>query len=83
METSSPTKEKWIISQVWRHILFLNYRVDPNELKEGLPRGLELDTYDGAAYLSVVPFRMEGIRFPWSPTLPFSSLWELNLRTYV
>lgn len=33
--------------------------------------------------LSVVPFRMTGIRFPWTPILPFSHMWELNLRTYV
>ncbi len=83
MIRSESQNQKWVISQVWRHILFLNYRVDPSAIRGNLPSGLELDIYEGAAYLSVVPFRMEGIRFPWSPTLPFSSLWELNLRTYV
>ena len=41
------------------------------------------DTINGKAYVSIVPFHMSGIRFPFTPTLPFSSLWELNLRTYV
>lgn len=73
----------WIIAQTWRHVVFLNYKVDPKWFEGRLPRGVELDTYQGHAYLSVVPFRMEGIRFRFGPVLPFSSLWELNLRTYV
>jgi hypothetical protein len=39
--------------------------------------------YDGSAWLSIVPFRMSHIRFRFTPVIPFVSLWELNLRTYV
>lgn len=76
-------KFDWIIAQTWLHTIFLNYKVDPKFFEGRLPEGIELDTYNGSAYLTVVPFRMEGIRFPFTPPLPFSSLWELNLRTYV
>ena len=48
-----------------------------------LPKGLEVDTFEGEAFLSIVPFTMENVRFRFLPPLPFSSLWELNLRTYV
>ncbi len=75
--------DNWVISQTWKHILFLNFKVAPEEIRKRLPTCLSLDTYQGDAFLSVVPFRMEGIRFPYTPVLPFSSLWELNLRTYV
>jgi len=73
----------WIIKQVWRDILFLNYPVPPELISPTLPKGLELDTYNGLAYLSIVPFRMEGIQFRYGSPVPFSNLWELNLRTYV
>lgn len=75
--------QKWVISQQWHDVLFLNYRAEADLLKEVLPSHLELDTFRAQAYVSVVPFRMSGIRFPFTPSLPFSSLWELNLRTYV
>ncbi len=74
---------KWIIAQKWSHVLFLNYEVEPQIIQETLPEGLEVDTFEGKAYLSIVPFYMSHVRFPYTPALPFSSLWELNLRTYV
>ena len=81
MDISS--SNKWVISQVWRDVLFLNYQVEGDLIKKALPSSLELDTFQGQAYVSVVPFRMEGIRFPFTPKLPYSRMWELNLRTYV
>lgn len=49
-----------------------------------LPPGLELDTWDGKAYLGIVPFTVRGSRPPFLPAIPFaSSFHELNLRTYV
>jgi uncharacterized protein YqjF (DUF2071 family) len=48
-----------------------------------LPGQLSLDLYEEKAYISIVPFFMSGIRFPFLPSLPFTSLWELNIRTYV
>lgn len=73
----------WIISQVWSDLIFINYRVDKNLIQSRLPKGLEVDTYEGDAFLSIVPFKMSKVRFPFTPYLPYSSLWELNIRTYV
>lgn len=78
-----PVPKKWAISQYWRDVLFLNYKIDPALIQDRLPTPLEVDTFKGSAYLSIVPFRMSDIRFPWTPILPFSDLWEINLRTYV
>jgi uncharacterized protein YqjF (DUF2071 family) len=48
-----------------------------------LPNDLEVDTFDGSAWLSLVIFRLR-VRPRWLPFLPgVSSLTEVNLRTYV
>lgn len=83
MDVQNTKNKNWIISQEWKDVLFLNYKCDQELLSQAIPDCLDLDTYSGQAYISVVPFRMEGIRFPFSPRLPFSHMWELNLRTYV
>lgn len=75
-------KESWVIKQTWKDVLFIHYRVPPEKIKHLLP--FDLDLYDNQAVLSVVPFYMSGIRFPFLPSIPsMSNLWELNIRTYV
>ena len=76
-------KSKWVISQKWEHLVFLNYFTEPENVKKFLPKGIDLDLFEGKAYLTIVPFRMSRVRFPWTPYIPFSGLWELNIRTYV
>ena len=73
---------KWIMEQNWNHVLFLHWRVDADSIRSHVP--FELDLFEGKAVISIVPFQMSRIRFPALPVFPFiSSLWELNLRTYV
>lgn len=49
-----------------------------------LPPELPLDTFDGMAWIGVVPFWMSGIRRRGLPSIPgLSSFPELNVRTYV
>ncbi len=74
--------KKWVVSQEWHDVLFIHYEVPSDFLQELTP--FPLDLYQGKAIVSVVPFQMKGIRFPCLPSVPgLSSLWELNLRTYV
>ena len=74
--------ESWIISQEWHDVLFMHYQVSAESLALHCP--FELDLYQGSAIVSIVPFRMKKIRFPYLPAIPgLSDLWELNLRTYV
>lgn len=70
-----------VMSMAWRDLAFLHWRVDPSSLATHLPRGLTLDTFDGAAWLGVVPFRMANVRPRGSPFA--RDFLELNLRTYV
>jgi uncharacterized protein YqjF (DUF2071 family) len=70
-----------LLSMRWRDLLFAHWPVDPETIERALPEGLSVDTYDGDAYLGVVPFVMADIRPRGSPVgLSFA---ELNLRTYV
>lgn len=67
----------------WRHLLFENYPVDPEVMDAHLPNGLDPDTYDGSAWLSVVPFTNVEVRPKGLPKQLGIPLPELNLRTYV
>lgn len=70
-----------LLEMTWRDALFCHWPVAPGTVGERLPEGLEVATYDGDAYLGIVPFVMEDIRPRGLPVgLSFP---ELNLRTYV
>lgn len=72
------------MEQTWHDLLFAHAPVDARRLRALVPAALELDTFDGAAWAAVVPFRMSGIRARGLPILPGASAFaELNLRTYV
>ena len=69
--------------QTWRHLLFLHWTVPADELRP-LLTGLELDTFEGQAYVGLVPFTMTGVRPLGAPTVPpLSNFHETNVRTYV
>ncbi len=74
----------WIMAMEWRDLLFAHWPVSVAALRDHIPRALTIDTFDGNAWLGVVPFRMTGVRPRMIPALPwFSAFVELNLRTYV
>lgn len=73
-----------LVHQTWGKLLFLHWPVPPELLRPFIPEGLEIDTFDGAAWLAVIPFTMWGIRPRFLPALPaVSRAHELNVRTYV
>ncbi|MGB2266477.1 MAG: YqjF family protein [Akkermansiaceae bacterium] len=73
-----------VMKQVWSHLLFLHWQMDPAIIQETLPQGLTVDTHEDNAYLGIVPFFMEDVRPSYCPALPgISWFQELNLRTYV
>jgi uncharacterized protein YqjF (DUF2071 family) len=70
--------------QRWNHLLFAHWAVDARMVQATLPDGLTVDTFNGVAYLGIVPFFMERVRPAWLPPLPgISWFLELNVRTYV
>lgn len=74
----------WVLFQSWRSLLFAHWPVAPDTLRPLLPDTMELDLHDGAAWLTIAPFMIEGFRLRGLPALPVLSTFpELNLRTYV
>ncbi|MRG93977.1 DUF2071 domain-containing protein [Polyangium spumosum] len=70
--------------QRWRSLLFLHWEVPAAALARLLPSELTVDTYEGKAWVGVVPFTMRDVAPRWSPSVPgISHFHELNVRTYV
>lgn len=68
----------------WHDLLFIHYPVAADRLRALVPSPLEVETFDGQAWLGVVPFRMTGVKPRAFPPLPWLSAFaELNVRTYV
>jgi uncharacterized protein len=71
------------LSAEWRNLINLTYRVPAEVLQPHLPKGVELDLYEGQAHLSLVAFdfantKVKGIKIPFHVNFP-----EINLRFYV
>jgi uncharacterized protein YqjF (DUF2071 family) len=74
----------WIMTQRWNDLLFAHWPVPAAEITHLLPAHLTVDTFDGSAWVGVVPFWMDQIRLRGLPPIPGASRFpELNLRTYV
>jgi hypothetical protein len=70
--------------QRWDDLLFLHWSFAPSVIQSTLPRGLTADTFEGKAFVGIVPFFMRGVRPAFCPRLPgISDFLELNVRTYV
>jgi len=78
-----PPDGPWVIAQTWQDLLFAHWPVSPEALRPHIPPRLHLDTFDGDAWIGIVPFDLShlaprgaagrlGLAFP-----------ELNVRTYV
>jgi len=78
-----PTRAQ-VMHQRWESLLFLHWRWDAAEIQHTLPPGLFVDTFQGDAWLAIVPFYMRGIRPRFLPAMRgISDFLELNVRTYV
>src|SRR5882757_11124106 len=74
----------WIMAQSWHDLLFAHWPVDAAMLRSHIPADLAIDTFDGQAWLGIIPFSMTGVRLRWTPPVPgLSAFPELNVRTYV
>jgi uncharacterized protein len=73
-----------VLYEKWESLLFLHWEYDPQAIQRTLPDGLYVDTFDGKAYLAIVPFLMRDVRPRLFPSIfEGSDFEELNVRTYV
>jgi uncharacterized protein YqjF (DUF2071 family) len=79
-----PPHGPFVMHQIWHDLLFAHWRVPVEAMRRVVPASLPLDTFDGSAWIAVVPFRMSGVRPRFFPSVPWLSAFpELNVRTYV
>ncbi|MGE5191746.1 MAG: YqjF family protein [Deltaproteobacteria bacterium] len=68
----------------WTDLLFVHWRLPAEVVRPLLPAELTLDTWEGDAWVGLVPFYMSRVRPWWSPPVPGVSYFcETNVRTYV
>jgi hypothetical protein len=68
----------------WHDLLFAHWPVEPALIRRLIPPELELDTWEGDAWIGIVPFWMSRVRGRCMPPVPLMSTFpEINLRTYV
>ena len=73
-----------MLLQRWRDVAFVHWRFDPDRVADLIPNDLAVDTYDGAAWVTLTPFVVEASRPPVVPPIPgLSNFLESNVRTYV
>lgn len=87
MDRIAPTlrpDDRVVMRQSWRRLAFLHWEVPAESLAKHLPPGLTLDTFEGRAFVGLVPFTMEGVRPEGFPAVRgLSDFHETNVRTYV
>lgn len=74
----------------WGNLLFMHWPVPASELRPLIPNSLEIDEFDGTAWIGLIPFTMRDVlpaAVPHSLKLGdipgFSAFHECNVRTYV
>jgi uncharacterized protein len=74
----------WIMFQRWNDLLFAHWALEPERVRPLVPPELELDLFDGRAWVGIIPFWMSNVHLRGLPPLPGSGTFpEMNLRTYV
>jgi len=75
---------RWTWRQSWRDLLFAHWPVAAETIRPFVPEALEVQEFDGASWIGVVPFRMTSVMRRGLPDMPYLSAFpELNVRTYV
>lgn len=78
------SQKPWRFYQEWNNAVFLHWKVLPEIIRPLIPATVELDTFHGEAWISLVAFTMEKLRVSYLPAVPgVSNFHEINLRTYV
>ena len=75
--------KKIFLTARWENLVIISYKVSHEILEPYIPKGLELDTIEGSAFVSIVAFdfldtKVKGIKVPFNDNFP-----EINLRFYV
>ena len=70
-------------TQTWKELLFVHWSLPAEVVRPLVPATLELDLWEGRAWVGIVPFLMRDIRPAWLPRAFAMDFLETNVRTYV
>jgi uncharacterized protein YqjF (DUF2071 family) len=74
----------WVMTQTWNRLLFAHWPVPLSLLQPYIPSAMTLDTFEGTAWIGVIPFEISHLRARGLPPIPYTSYFpEINVRTYV
>jgi uncharacterized protein YqjF (DUF2071 family) len=80
---STSTNKTSFMHAEWNDLLFINYEINPQILEKYVPKGTELDLWNGKCYLSLIGFMFENVKV-LGIKIPFHvNFEEVNLRFYV
>ena len=72
-----PDVQRPVMKQAWRNLAFLHWEIDPDLIQQTLPPGLTVDTFEGKAFIGIVPFYMRHVRPVYLPSVPgISFFWK-------
>lgn len=73
-----------VLHQEWQELAYFHWPYDPDDVQALLPPAVTVDTFDGAAWIGLIPFEMRNVRVGPTPSIPWlGSFIEVNVRTYV
>ncbi len=86
--TAGQAVRRPVMLQGWFDLTSLHWRYEPSVVQELLPDGFTADTFDGSAWVGLIPFDMRRIRLPFGPrggiaAGRWSTFPETNVRTYI
>ena len=88
IEPVSPDPPTWerrtVLRQTWAQLAYFHWPYPPEVVQALLPDGIRVDTFDGQAWVGLIPFEMQRVRIGPTPAVPyFGDFIEINVRTYV
>lgn len=79
-----PFAARPVLRQRWDDLASFHWRYPAEVVQALLPSGLTVDTFDGDAWVGLIPFHMRAVRVLPGPVVPhLGSFVEINVRTYV
>ncbi len=87
LKTTRPIRRP-VMLQGWYNLTSVHWRYSEKEVQSLLPKGFVVDTFDGSAWVGLIPFEMRRIRLPFGPNGGlgagrFGTFPETNIRTYI
>ncbi len=74
----------WVAVQTWQNLLFMHHRVRKEDIAHLIHPDLEIDEFDGSAWVTLVPMYMGRMYLSVLGEIPGTCNFpEMNLRTYV